>query len=115
MICWAVSLLHPFSVLSLFLIQSDISMETFEEVVVQTFIHKLKVSLRHVDSILIIWPHGTHTLHRLLEYLNNQQNGIKFTMEIESNSSFPFFDILLSRLPDARLVHSVYQKLTNTN
>lgn len=50
-----------------------------------------------------------------LEYLNYHHGQIKFTTEIESDSLFPFCNVLVKRLPNSRLVHAVYRKPTDAD
>lgn len=94
---------------------ADIFMEAFETVALDSSSYKPKVWFRYVDDTFIVWPHGRETLDVFLEHLNNQHCDIKFTMEIENNGSLPFLDVLVKRLPDGRLGHSVYRKPTHTD
>ena len=51
----------------------------------------------------------------LLNYLNQQHQRIKFTMEEEVNGSLPFMDIRFSRQNDNHLAREVYKKPTHTS
>ena len=48
-----------------------------------------------LDDINVRWTHGENYLNKLFEHLNNQSNGIKFIMELESNGNIPFLDVLI--------------------
>ena len=49
----------------------------------------------------------------ILEYMNRKHQNIKFTSEIESNSTLPFLDIIISRA-NGHFETSVYRKPTFT-
>ena len=51
---------------------------------------------RYIDNILLIHPQDLD-LHSITDRLNNVEPSIKFTYEVESNSTLPFPDILLIR------------------
>ena len=48
------------------------------------------------------------------EYMNQQHNNIKFTKEIESDSTLPFLDVLITKNDDGHLSTSGYRKPTFT-
>ena len=50
-----------------------------------------------------------------LQYLNNQQPSIRFTMETEKDNKLAFLDTAVLREPDGRLTTSVYRKPTHTD
>ena len=52
---------------------------------------------RYVDNILLIYPQDLD-FHSITDKLNNVEPSIKFTYELESNSTQPFLDILLGIL-----------------
>ncbi|XP_031847206.1 uncharacterized protein LOC116433359 [Nomia melanderi] len=70
---------------------------------------------RYVDDTFVVWPNDHDTLPSFLEFVNNIHPNIKFTMEIESNKSLPFLDVLVTRKPDGSLGHQVYRKPTHTD
>ena len=72
-------------------------MEDFEERVLTLYKEKPTLWLRYVDDTFIIWPHGVEALDEFLNYLNNQERSIKFTVEIESNNQLPFLDVLVKK------------------
>ena len=51
---------------------------------------------RYIDDILLIYAQDLD-LHRITDRLNNVEPSIKFTYELESNSTLPFLDIILIR------------------
>ena len=51
---------------------------------------------RYIDDILLIYPQDLD-LHSITDRLNNVEPSIKFTYELEYNSTQPFLDILLFR------------------
>lgn len=48
-----------------------------------------------------------------LKNLKKQHPNVKFTMELESNDSPPFLNVLVTRIPDGQLGLSVHHKLTH--
>jgi hypothetical protein len=68
-----------------------------------------------VDDTFVIWPHGKGELAQFLGHLNNQNDSIRFTMEVEENRQLPFLDVLVTRNEDGTLSHSIYRKKTHTN
>lgn len=87
-------------------------MEISQEVALQSPSYKPITLFRYVDDTFIIWPQSKHNLHIFLEHYYNQHNDIKLKMDIYSNNSFPFLDLLVSRLPNG-LGHSACRKLTD--
>ena len=68
---------------------------------------------RYIDDILLIYPQDLD-LHRITDRLNNVEPFIKFTYELESNSTLLFLDILLIRNIN-KLEFKVYRKSTCKN
>ena len=54
-----------------------------------------------------------YLLNYILLIINSFHKNIKLTMEIEQNSTIPFFDDLLIRIPQ-KIHTNVYRKKTNT-
>ena len=50
-----------------------------------------------MDDTDVVWPHGREELDIFFQHLNNQNDNIRFTMEIERNMSLPFLDVLISK------------------
>jgi hypothetical protein len=67
---------------------------------------------RYVDDCFLIF-HSANHVPQFLSFLNSQHPNIKFTCEIESNSTLPFLDISITR-KNSRFETSVYQKPTFT-
>ena len=80
-------------------------MESFEKVAIDSFPLKSKRWKCYVDDTYVVWPHGKEELDRFLGHLNNQNNNIRFTMEIENNMSLPFLDVLISKNDDGSISH----------
>ena len=79
--------------------------ESFEKVSIDSFPLKPKIWKRYVDDTDVVRPHVKEELDRFLGHLNNQNNNIRFTMEIENNKSLPFLDVLLSKNDDETISH----------
>ena len=58
-----------------------------------------------MDDTYVVWPHGKEELDRFLGHLNNQNNNIKFSMEIKNKKSLPFLDVSISNNDDGRISH----------
>ena len=59
---------------------------------------KLSILLMYVDDTVIIWIHGAEDLQIFYFHLNNLSRTITFPMEVESNGSIPFLDVLKGSL-----------------
>ena len=68
---------------------------------------------RYINNILLIYPQDL-SLHSITDRLNNVEPSIKFTYELEYNSTLPFLDILLIRNIN-KLEFKVYRKPTCKN
>ena len=68
---------------------------------------------RYIKDILLIYPQD-FDLHSITDRLNNVESFIKFTYELEYNSTLPFLDILLIRNIN-KLEFQVYHKPTCKN
>ena len=89
-------------------------MENFEDNIIKNYQKQPKTWWRYVDDIFIIWPHNVMELDNFLDYVNNAEPTIKFTLEIESNNQLPFLDVLIEKSNNI-FVTSVYRKKTHTN
>ena len=82
-------------------------MEAVETKALQTFQNPPIMWKRYVDdTFVIVKKNNLKTFH---EHLNNIEANIKFTLEIESNNSLPFLDVLVVKAT------KLYQKPTLTN
>ena len=77
-------------------IVANLYMEKFERQAIESFPLKPKRWKRYVDDTDVVWPHGEDNLVKFLEHLNKKNSSIRFTMEMETNNSFPFLDVLIS-------------------
>ncbi|XP_045477895.1 uncharacterized protein LOC123683043 [Harmonia axyridis] len=92
---------------------ADIYMEDFEGRALDQYVLKPKLWRRYVDDTFVIWPHGKETITGFLEHLNNIEESIKFTMEIEENEQLPFLDVLIHKQEGIPRT-TIYRKPTNT-
>nr|VZI40945.1 unnamed protein product [Spirometra erinaceieuropaei] len=76
-------------------------------------IDKLKHYGRYFDDIFAIATAETDVA-TLLDAANQAHPSIKFTLEMETAGSLPFFDVLLSRRPDGSVRRSVHRKKTRS-
>ena len=95
-------------------IVSNIYMEKFERQAIESFPLKPKIRKRYVDDTDVVWPHGEDNLVKFLEHMNKKKNSIRLTMEMETNKSFPFLDVLISKKEDGSIAHQAFRKKTHT-
>ncbi|KAJ8909397.1 hypothetical protein NQ315_011669, partial [Exocentrus adspersus] len=64
-----------------------------------------------------IWPHGQDSLTQFLNFLNNIEPTIKFTLELEENNKLPFLDVMVSKnvQETSNFQTNVYRKKTSIN
>ena len=74
----------------------NINLEYFEEMALESISLKPAIWLRYVDDAFILWPHQ-EDVQILLDHVNSIRPSIQFTMEKESNSTFPILDVRISR------------------
>ena len=96
------------------LIVANLYMERFKRQAIESFPLKPKRWKFYVDDIDVVWLHGIDNLEKFLENLNKQNNSIRFTMELETNRSLPFLDVLISNKEDGTIAHQVFRKKTHT-
>ena len=75
---------------------------------------KPKFYLRYVGDILAAFDNEQDSLN-FLNFLNNRQPNIKFTIEKQINHSIAFLDALISGINNQNLTLETYHKLTYTN
>ena len=95
-------------------IVANLYMEKFKKEAIEPFPLKPKRWKRYVDDHHVVWPHGEDNLAKFLEHINKQNNRIRFTMELETNNSLPFLDVLISMKEDGSIAHQVFRKKTHT-
>ena len=69
------------------------------------------VHKRYVNDCFLIFGSAQQS-QVFFNYLNNQHQNIKFTMEEEQNNILPFLDIKITRKDDGILSTSVFHKST---
>ena len=85
-----------------------IYLEFFESSPFKYIIPNTAHYFRYIDDILLIYPQDLD-LHSITDRLNYVEPSIKFTYELESNSTLPFLNILLIRNIN-KLEFKVYHK-----
>ena len=89
-------------------------MEKFKRQAIESFPLKPKIWKRYVDDTDVVWPHGEDNLVKFLEHMNKKNNSIRLTMEMETNKSFPFLDVLISKKEDVSIEHErILEKYTH--
>jgi hypothetical protein len=92
---------------------SVIDMEHFENLVLDSALHKPSLWLHSVDDTFVVWPHGPEQLQNFHSHLNSLKPTIQFTMGIESDNVIPFLDVVVIR-KETTLTAEVYRKSTHT-
>jgi hypothetical protein len=67
--------------------------------------------LRYVDDVLIM-ADSVDFINQIFQYINNIEETIKFTLEMENNNVLPFLDVKIIRIGE-KLSFDVYRKPTN--
>jgi hypothetical protein len=65
-------------------IVSNIFMEHFEKLALDSAQHKPLLWLQYVDDMFVVWLHGPEQLQDFLSHLNSLRLSIQVTMETES-------------------------------
>ena len=86
--------------------------ESFVEQAIATLSYEPRIWKRYVDDTFTILDR--ENVDDFLQYLNNQQPSIRFTMETEKDNKLAFPDTAVLREPDVRVTTSVYRKPTHT-
>jgi hypothetical protein len=94
-------------------IVSNIFMEHFEILALDSTQHKQSVWLRYVDDTFVVWPHGPSRLQDFISHLNSLSPSIQFTIEMESDSAIAFLDVQVIR-KETTLATNVCRKPTHT-
>ena len=68
------------------------------------------ISKRYADNIFVLFSSKEY-LQRFVDYMNKQHECLKFTSEIENDSSFLFLDITIT-CHNQKFKTSVYRKPT---
>jgi hypothetical protein len=76
---------------------SNIYMEHFEQLALDSAQDEQSLWLRYVDDTFIIWPHGAEKIGNFLTHLNSLRSAIQFTMETESGGAIPFLNVLVTK------------------
>ena len=92
---------------------ANLYMEHFEQIALNSALHRPRLWKRYVDDTLCILGNGE--VDELLLHINSIRPSIKFTVETEKDGSLPFLDTLVSRGDSGMLSFSVYRKPTHTD
>jgi hypothetical protein len=93
--------------ISLSPVVSNIFMERFEKVALDTAEYKPAKWLRYVDDPFVVWPHGPARLQQFFNHIISVRPTIKFTTEV------PFLDVLDMK-QGPKQITKVYRKPTHT-
>ena len=94
-------------------IVANLYMEHFEQLALSTAPVAPRVWKRYVDDTFTICPKDA--VEGFTDHLNNISTHIKFTRELEKDSSIAFLDSLVKRNENGTISVSVYRKPTHTN
>jgi hypothetical protein len=89
-------------------------MEHFENLALDSALHKPSLWLCYVDDTFVVGPHGPEQLQNFHRHLNSLRPTIQFTVEMESGSAIPFLDVLIIR-KEMTVTTKAYRKPTHTH
>jgi hypothetical protein len=98
---------------SLFPAVSNIFMEHFEEIALDTADHKHAIWLKYVDDIFVVWSHGPAKLQQFLHHLKSLRPTCSFTVEVKINDTLPYLDVLVMK-KGHKLATEVYRNSIHT-
>jgi hypothetical protein len=76
---------------------SNIFMEYFEILALDTAEQKPSLWLRYIGVTFLILTHGLDRLQKFFNDINSILTTFKFVMEIETETAIPFLDVLVIR------------------
>ena len=95
------------------MIIANIFMEEVEQKAIQSFPYDIKVWKRYVDdTFVVIKEEHVEALHK---HLNEQFQGVAFTLERETAGVLPFLDVEVRRREDGGVSTTVFRKGTHTD
>ena len=80
---------------------ANLFMEEFEQEALKSFPHQVKVWKRYIDDTFVVLK--TEHVEGLYRHLNDQFQGVSFTVERESSGILPFLDVEVRRSLDGSL------------
>ena len=89
-----------------------IYMAEVEENLLARAILKPELWKRFIDDIFFIWKHGEESLKRFVQYLNDSNEAIQFTVNY-SNFSVPFLDVKVFKGENGKLETTLFIKDTD--
>ena len=92
---------------------ANMVMEDIEQKAIRSFRNPLRICKRYVDDTFVITDQKE--VGYFLHHINNLEESIKFTMEMEDNGKIAFLDALIHRDEGGVLTSTVHRKETHTN
>jgi hypothetical protein len=92
---------------------SNIYVEHFEKLALDSAQRKPSLWLRYVDDTFGVCPHGPERLQNFLSHLSSLRPSIRLTMETEADSVILFQDVLVIK-KETTLATKVYRRPTHT-
>lgn len=83
---------------------SNIYIDVFEEIAIDTSINKHVCWYRYLDIFGCFWNGKITIPQAFLQHINNLIHTIKFEVEMENEGKLPFLDILVCELGDWNVV-----------
>lgn len=98
---------------------ANIYMDYIENIIFnskQNILKNIILWKRYVDDIFCIWSGNTDLLKVFLNFINNINNNIKFTLETEINHNINFLDLSLTKdIVNHNIIFDIYRKNTFTD
>ena len=92
---------------------ANIFMEHIERQVLTTFREPPRIWLRYIDDMFCVIT--SSVIDDFHHHANSISPNIKFTLELEDNSSLAFLDVRVNRTVNCKLWTTIYQKPTHTD
>ena len=90
-----------------------IFMDAIESMMLSSADLQPSIYMRYIDDIFGVWTHGSHSLDKFLEYLNNFHPSLKFSIERSDHSDkkqIAFLDTLIKLENNGSLTTELYMK-----
>ena len=92
---------------------ANIFIENIERQVLTAFREPPRIWLRYVDDVFCVIK--LSVIHDFHHHVNSISPNIKFTLELEDNSSLAFLDVRVNRTVNCKLWTTIYHKSTHTD
>jgi hypothetical protein len=93
---------------------ADLWMQKMEEKLNRFRTNRPIVCLRYVDDIFCLFNIPENKIKDFHSRINRWHEKLNFTLELESNNSISFLDVLVTQDEEDRLTTSLYRKPTHT-